>query len=344
MQREPDVLGLFGALPVVRRWHVRRLWGDEGVAALDRLLASRKVSRCPGWARGVECREGPWFVRAGSRLPPPRQVPALSLLGVAVVEARLRGVDASLAPPPSGWRGECPAGVLRAGKCTLALWVMEDYESAGGWLVEAVSRYLEKHPHDASSWGVVCAPPVVACDPRVVEEPAVKPRVHSGVLARALSVGSSSGLRPEAWFLFAEARLPQSVSVWTYPELYCEVPDRLAGRVPGLDALLGVLSGLYGGEVRAEASDIPDCAVGVVPGGKRVFLVDGRFDAFHPVRLLGHDPRGPVRGVYALLACKSQALAWGKLLRWPSWVRVVLGGQVFVYADGSLAPLRKEAA
>ncbi|MEW5936125.1 MAG: hypothetical protein AB1816_21285, partial [Bacillota bacterium] len=70
VQREPDVLGLFAVLPVVRRWHVRRLWGDEGVAALDRLLASRKVVRCPGWARGAECREGPWLVRAGSRPPP----------------------------------------------------------------------------------------------------------------------------------------------------------------------------------------------------------------------------------------------------------------------------------
>lgn len=305
-----EVLDFLSRCPVVTRWHVRELWGEAGVSALEAFERSGKVVRPPCLApNGEEVESGPYFVKRGVKLPPAK-VPALSLLGCAVVEAARAGVEVGLVP--GTWRGFAPAGVLEYEGVRCGAWVLRPWRALGSDDRDQVAAFLEKHGRECGLWALLVEKPYWGSARSLLLDRKV--RVPLWVLPH-----SGSG-----WLLYDVLVFPQRRGWW----------------------MARVLSRFYSAGVRAEEdSSVVGGVVGVLPGGKRVVLVDGVYDVSVPSRLrLLHDLRGRARGVYV----HSGDPGWGRVLLeslgFPPWVRVLAEGRVWSFRDGCLVKLGGEAA
>ncbi|MEW5933968.1 MAG: hypothetical protein AB1816_10325 [Bacillota bacterium] len=305
-----EVLDFVSRCPVVTRWHVRELWGSDGVSVLESLERSGKLVRPPCLApNGEEVESGRYFVKRGVKLPPAR-VPALSLLGCAVVEAARSGLGIRLVP--ASWRGFAPVGVLEYEGRRCGVWVLPPWRSLASDDAGAVAAFLEKRGQECHLWAFLVEKPWWGSARSLLLDRRV--RVPLWVLPH-----SGSG-----WFLYDLLVFPQRRGWW----------------------MARVLSRFYGAEVKAEEDpSVVGGVVGVLPGGRRVVLVDGVYDVSLPSRLrLLHDPRGRARGVYV----HSGDPGWGRLLLeqlgFPPWARVLAEGCVCAFRDGNLVKLGGEAA
>lgn len=305
-----EVLGFVSCCPVVSRWHVGELWGEAGVSALESLERSGQLVRAPCLGRGgEEVSAGPYLVLKGSRLSASR-VSALALLGCAVVEAARSGLEVKLSP--GSWRGFAPAGVLEYEGVRCGAWVLGPWRALASDDADLVAGFLEKHGSECSLWALLV-------------EKAHWSGARYLLLDRRVSVplwvlpASGSG-----WLLYDLLVFPQRRGWWMAREL----------------------TRFYGGEVRPEEDpSVVGGVVGVLPGGRRVVLVDGVYDVSVPRRLRErHDPRGSARGVY--VHCGD--VAWGRAvieaMGRPPWVRVLAEGSVWALRGEDLVRLGGEAA
>jgi len=212
---------------------------------------------------------------------------------------------------PGSWRGFAPAGVLEYGKARCGVWVLGSREALASQDAEAVAGFLERHGSECGLWALVVEPAYFA----------------------------------QARYLLLERLLLPSFWVFALPDSAWLLYDLLVFPLRRAWHLARILSRHYGAEVKAEEDiGVAGGVTGVLPGGRRVVLVDGVNDVSVVRKLRLHNPRGRARGVYVQAGDKG----WGRLLLerlgYPPWVRVVVGESVWSVKDGELREVGRDAA